>query len=218
MILEGIYRRFSALRVAKGPIDMRMTFTEAVAIAQVEPEGHEMTRAGRRFSIGWTGAVPTGIAPVQAFPTTAAQWVLWNGDLSKTYSLTALGALLFSGTKGLGGTLLAALFSTPSQQDLAQQAGASVVSHSLSAIGSKAVVKSGITLTGPAVPLWTPVAEDLIAVASVGPVMAMVNRIKAGRLQIPPQKGLALAVLAPAGTTPLYLPLAEWIEVETDME
>jgi hypothetical protein len=33
-----------------------------------------------------------------------------------------------------------------------------------------------------------------------------------------PGYGLALAVLAPVGTSPLYLPLAEWIELESDME
>jgi hypothetical protein len=218
MILESVYRRFQALRVAKGPLDARSTFTESLAVAQVEPDGHEMTRAGRRFSIGWNGTAPTGIAPVQAMPTTAAQWVLWNGDQAKTYALTALGALLFSGTKGLGGTLLATIFSTPSQQDLAQATGVAIVNHSASAIGSKAVVKSGITLTGPGVPVWTPVAEDILAVATIGPATAIINRIKAGRLAIPPQKGLGLVVLAPAGTTPLYLPIAEWIELETDME
>lgn len=217
MILEGIYRRFQGLRVAKGPLDARFTFTESLAIEQVAPPGHEMTRAGKRFSIGWNAA-PTGIAPVQTIPTTAAQWVLWNGDQAKTYSLTALGALLFSGTKGLGGTLLGTLFSTPSQQDLAQATGVSILNHSGSSIGSKAVVKSGITLTAPLTPPWSPLAEDLLAVATVGPATAIFNRITDGRLQIPPQRGLALVVLAPAGTTPLYLPIAEWIEIETDME
>jgi hypothetical protein len=217
MIAEGIYRRFQALKNGKGPIDARFTFAESIATAQVEPDGHEMTRSGRRFSIGW-GAAPTGIAPVQAIPTTAAQWVIWNGDLAKSYVLTALGALLFSGTKGLGGTLLATLFNTPSQQGLAQAAGAAIVSHSGSAIGSKAVIKSGITLTGPVAPNWTPIAEDMLAVATVGPATVMADRLKAGRIIIPPQMGLGLAVLAPAGTTPLYLPIAEWLELETDLE
>jgi hypothetical protein len=217
MIFEAVVRRFNPIRVAKALIDARLTFTESLAVAQVEPDGHELTRAGRRFSIGWNAA-PTGIAPVQAIPTTAAQWVLWNGDGAKSYVITALGALLFSGTKGLGGALLGTIFSTPSQQDLAQATGVSILNHSNSSIGSKAVVKSGITLTAPLTPPWSPLAEDNLAVATVGPATVMIERLKAGRLLIPPQKGLALAVLAPAGTTPLYLPIVEWVELETDQE
>jgi hypothetical protein len=215
MLFEGVFRRFQPLRVAKGPIDARFTFTEALSVAQVEPDGHEMTRAGRRFSIGWNAA-PTGIAPVQAIPTTAAQWALFNADSAKSYVLTALGALLFSGTKGLGGTLLATLFSAPVQTGFA--AGAAVISHSSGGLASKAALKSAVTITTPTAPNWTPVAEDMLAVATVGPATAMVDRIKAGRIIIPPGMGLGLAVLAPAGTTPLYLPIAEWVEIETDLE
>lgn len=218
MLFEGIYRRFVPLRVAKGQIDARFTFTESLAVEQVSPPGHEMTRAGRRFHIGYTGTVPTGIAPVQAFPTTAAQWAIWNGDLSKSYSFTALGALLFSGTKGLGGQLLACIFQLPTQSGLAQQAGVTPQSASFSAIGSKAVIKSGIVITNPALPNWMPIAEDVLAVATVGPANAIINRSLDGRILVPPGAGLGLAVLAPAGTTPLYLPIAEWIEVETDQE
>lgn len=215
-LLELVYRRFVPLRVAKGMIEGRATFTESLAVAQVEPPGWELTRAGRRFSLGYNGTVPTGIAPVQAFPTTAAQWALTNGDPSKSYGFEALGALLFSGTQGLGGQLLGCIFQTPAQNGFAT--GLGVVSHSFGALSSKVAVKSGVTITGPAVPVWFPIAEDIGAAARVGPLGAIVNRQVAGRVALAPGMSLGLAVLAPAGTTPLYLPVAEWIELETDQE
>src|SRR2546428_345067 len=102
MILEGVYRRFAALRSGKGALDLRLTHAESLAVAQVEPEGYELTRAGRRFYIAYNGTGPTGIAPVVALPTTAAQWAIWNADPSKSYIITYLGAFLSAGTPGAG--------------------------------------------------------------------------------------------------------------------
>lgn len=216
MILEGVYRRFIPLRVAKGPDELRITHAESVAVAQTEPDGWEMSRAGRRFYLGYNGTVPTGIAPVQAFPTTVAQWTIWNADTSKSYGFTALGALLFSGTQGLGGQLLACVFTAPSQTGFST--GISTVSASGGGLVSKAAVKASVTITVPTVPVWMPVAEDIGAAARVGPVGAIINRQLNGRVIVGPGQGLGLVVLAPAGTTPLYLPVAEWVELETDME
>ena len=217
MIIEGIVRRFGALRGGKGPVDVRLTHQESVAIAQVEPEGFEVTRSGRRFKSAFTGTAPTGIAPVQAMPTTAAQWVLWNGDLVKSYVVTSVGALLFSGIPAAGGTVLGALFQAPNQNGLAQQAGIGIANMSASAIGSKAVIKSGIALTAPAVPLWVPLAALPDAVDGVGGQAGPTSDIK-GRLIIPPQMGLGIAIFAGAGTTPLFLPIFDWIELECDLE
>lgn len=217
MIFEGIYRRFAPLRAGKGPIDARFTHQESLAVSLVEPEGFEMTRAGRRFRSAFNGTAPTGIAPVQAIPTTAAQWVLWNGDLVKSYVMTSVGVILFSGTQGVGGTVLGALFNTPSQQGLASATGLAVQNMSGSAIGSKAVIKSAITLTGPAVPLWSPVAALPDAADTAGGQAGPISDMK-GRLIIPPQMGLAIAVLSAAGTTPLFLPFFDWLELESDLE
>lgn len=216
MILEGIYRRFQGLRVAKGPIDARFTFTESLAVEQVGPAGLEMTRAGRRFYLGFTAA-PTGIAPVQAWPTTAAQWVLWNADANKTHFYKALGAYPISGTPGAGGQLLAAIITAPAQSGLAT----SVLPFSASngSLTSKMSVKSGVTITAPAAPAWAPIAENLSPNVGAFPGSGLlVNRALDGRFAVQPGQGLALAVLALAGTTPLFVPLAEWIEQETDTE
>lgn len=217
MIFEGIYRRFTALKSGRGPIDARFTHQESLAVALIEPSGFEMTRAGRRFYLAWNGTGPTGIAPVQTMPTTAAQWALTNNDASKSYHFKALGAFPFSGTPGVGGLLLACIFNTPVQTGLAT--GVAVANGSNSAIGSKASIKSAVTITGPALPNWFPIAYN--PPGSVGAGVAgtvILNGEVNGRVAVQPGQSLGLAVLALAGTTPLFLPIAEWIEQETDME
>jgi hypothetical protein len=220
MILEGILRRFQPIRVAKGPIDARLTFTESIAVAQVDLAHQEMTRAGRRFAIGYSAAV-TGIAPVQAIPTTATHWAIWNADPAKTYFFEELGEILLSGTPGLGGSLWACLFTAPAQVG-GSGAGLAVQSLSQGGPASKAIIKSGVTITGPTAPAWFQVAESADAVAaaafSTGYANGFSKRDLAGAIAISPGMGLGLAVMAPAGTTPLYGPLGRWIELETDME
>lgn len=217
MILEGIYRRFQGLRVAKGPLDARMTFTESLAVEQVGPTGLEMTRAGRRFYLAWNGTVPTGIAPVQVLPTTAAQWAISNTDANLTYFYKSLGAFPISGTPGVGGLVLACVFNTPIQTGLAT--GVAVASGSNSAKGSKAAIKSGVTITAPALPNWFPVAFNQPGAAGAGVAgNAILNTEVNGRVAVQPGQSLGLVVLALAGTTPLFLPIAEWIEQESDME
>jgi hypothetical protein len=217
MIFEGVYRRFTALKAGKGAIDLRATHQESLATALVEPTGFEMTRAARRFYLAWNGTVPTGIAPVQALPTTAAQWALTNLDLAKSYFFKMLGVFPLSGTPGVGGLLLACVFDTPAQTGLAT--GVAVASGSYSATASKASVKSGVTITGPAIPSWFPVAFNPPGAAGAGVAgNVILNSEINGRIALPPGRSLGLAVLALAGTTPLFLPILEWIEQDTDME
>jgi hypothetical protein len=216
MICEGVYRRFFPLKGGKGPLDLRLTHQESVAMAQVEPPGLEFSRAGRRFYLSYNGTVPTGIAPVQAFPTSTSQWNIWNPEPVKSYVIRALGVLLFSGTKGLGGELLAALFNGPATATMGT--GLAVQNSSFSAISSRAIIRSGTVITQPATPNWFPIAEDPTGVALVGPSNALVNRAIDGQIIVPPLSGLALVYLSPAGTTPLYLPIIEWAEIELDLE
>ena len=42
------------------------------------------------------------------------------------------------------------------------------------------------------------------------------NRDVAGGIAIPPGYGLALSYVGLAGTTPLFAPVAEWFELESD--
>src|SRR5271169_4039214 len=94
-------RRFAIGKAGLSPIVIRATGTESLAVAQVESDGQEMTRAGRRFWLGRSAAV-TGIAPVQTQATTAAQWAIWNNDSSKSYVFDHIGTVLVSGTAGAG--------------------------------------------------------------------------------------------------------------------
>lgn len=217
MILEGVIRRFTALKGGKAPLDARMTHQESLAVGQIEPINFEMTRAGRRFFLGNNGPI-TGIAPVQALVTTAAQWVIWNTDTSRTMFFDEIGMYLTAGTPGVGGTLWTALITAPAQSG-ANTAGAAIASASNGGLASKAVVKSGVTITAPTAPVWTPIATNISANATAfAGSTSLEHRALSGALAVPPGQGMALAVVAPAGTTPLFAPFARWIEIETDME
>ncbi len=217
MDLIATVRRF--VKTAAGPQrDLRLTTLESVATAETEPLCFEASRAGRRFYTGYTAA-PTGIAPVQALPTTAAQWVIFNNELGggKAYAFEHVGEFLTSGTPGAGGILLACIFTLPAQSGLATNYA--VQNASNSALASKASIKSGVTISSPSAPTWFPIAQsDSPNVAAFPGSGNLANRDLQGRLVLPPQTGLGLAVLAPAGTSPLFAPFAVWCELETDLE
>lgn len=221
MIFEGIYRRWTGLKSGKGPIDARFTHQESLACALVEPKNLEMTRAGRRFLLGISAGV-TGIAPVQAIPTTAPQWTLWNPDTSVAYWLEELLMVLVSGTPGLGGSLWVTDPFTAPATTVGQAAGFTVRSASNGSRASKLLVKSGVTITTPAAPTWFQLDESrdgiTAAAFSTGYANGFGRRDLEGALVIPPLSGIGLAVLAPAGTTPLYAPNARYVEQETDIE
>lgn len=185
--------------------------------AQVEPLCAEGTRSGRRYTLGNSAAI-TGLAPVQALPTTTANWCLWNGDAARTYYIEEIGMYLTSGTAGVGGQLLAALFTTPAQTGTTY-AGTTISSASNGGLASKMVVKTAVTVTTPAAPNWYPIANNFSPNVGAFPGSGFLeHRNVQGRIAIPPGQGLGLVVLALAGTTPLFAPFATWFEVEADLE
>lgn len=210
-------------RIARG-VDserqIRMTNFESLATAQVEPSGFELNRSGQRFMLGNSAAI-TGIAPVQVLPTTAAQWVIWNADTTYTYYLEELGMYLTSGTPGVSGILLACVFQSPSQTG-SSQAGVGVTRTSRplgSGGGSAAIVKPSVTITTPGAPVWYPVASNPSPnVTAFAGSTFLEHRNLQGRISVPPGYGLGLAVVAPAGTTPLFAPFATWCELDSDNE
>src|SRR5271156_5952870 len=105
-------RRFVISKAGLSPIVVRATGTESLAVAQVESDGTEMTRAGRRFFLGRSAGV-TGIAPVAAQATTAAQWAIWNADSSRSYVFDHIGTVLVSGTAAAGVLVDVCLFTSP---------------------------------------------------------------------------------------------------------
>jgi hypothetical protein len=227
MLLEVEYRRFDVLRGGKGPVALRATFMESTAVAQVEPPNLEMTRAGRRFLLGNSAAI-TGIAPVQALPTTTAQWCIWNGEPAngKSYFFEELLMYLTSGTPGIGGVLLGCIFQTPAPvggntAGISVSPAAGIAGPSGSSQKSNAIVKSSPSaITTPAAPNWYEIASrsDAYAATAFAGNIFLENRNLQGAIALPPQTGLGLAVVSPAGTTPLYAPMARWIEAEVDME
>lgn len=227
MLMEMEYRRFDEVRGGKGPITLRGTFLESLAIAQIEPQNLELTRAGRRFVLGNSAAV-TGIAPVQVLPTTQPQWAIFNNELAgngRTYWLEELGMLLTAGTPGVGAVLMACLFQTPvptgaNTAGMSVSKAAGIAGAASSSQGSNALVKSSPgAITTPAAPNWYPIAvrPDANVTAFAGSVF-IENRNLMGAIAIPPQMGLGLAVVSPAGTTPLFAPFGRWVEIATDLE
>lgn len=186
----------------------------ALRVAQVDQEGSELTRAGRRFCIA-TLATATGIAPVQVIPTTAAQWVLSNTSAVDTMAFEELGVFLASGVAGLGIVVMACLFTLPAQVSLAT--GITVASRSGSLRTSAIAIKSAVTITLPAAPAWFPVAHYDFTPTAINSVLATNDLIK-GKLMLPPLTSLGLAVLSPAGTAPLFTPHASWVEAAQDLE
>lgn len=203
---------------------IRGTQFESIAVAQFEPSGLELTRMGRRYHLGNNAAV-TGIAPVQVLPTTTTQWVLYNTAPAggRVCWIEALGMYLTSGTPGVGGVLLACLFKLPVAANQSMQAGTAIglaADAKITPAGSVLVAKSGVAvITDPAAPVWMFIANNPSPnVTAFASSVQLENRSLAGRLAIPPQMGLGLAVVAPAGTTPLYAPFAEWVELESDLD
>lgn len=160
MLFEGIAKRFDKIYPSAAKTGARVSGMQSIAVAQVEPAGMECTRGGLRFMLGNSAAI-TGIAPVQTLPTTAAQWTIWNAESRKTYFFEELGVYLTSGTPGVGGVLLACIFQSPAQTG-SSNAGATVSSQSkpFGNASSSAIVKSGVTITTPAAPVWYPVASN----------------------------------------------------------
>jgi hypothetical protein len=196
-------------------VDARATGLESLAVDQVAPERLERVRAGRTFLWGPVAGV-TGIAPVAALPTTAAQWTMWNSDPYQAMVIDQLGVLLVSGTAAAGLTVLACLFQAPATVG-AQATGMQITSSSNGGHGSKALFKSGVTLTQPTAPNWWPVAKSDSANTAVLSVAAE-NRDLRGGLIVPPGQGLGICVLSGAGTTPLFAPFGMHFEAKLDLE
>ena len=214
-------RRFAIGKAGLSPIVVRATGVESLAVAQVESDGQEMTRAGRRFMLGRSAGV-TGIPPATAFVQTA-QWSIYNGDAQKSYVLDHIGAVLVSGTAAVGFTVMAGIILTSSTAGWntgSNTAGMSVQNCSNGGPNSKAIVRSGLLLiTTPAAAStqWATVANCDSANTSVLAVSA-INYDLRGQLIIPPGQALAMNVYNGTGTSPLFAPTASWTEIELDLE
>lgn len=217
-LFEAIVRRVEKLAIG---LERSVRLTPgggSVAVAQFEGESDEAVRAGARFHIQTSQA--TGIAPVQALPTTAAQWFLYNPLTSNTVMwFDCLGMWLLSGTAGAGGTVifgLCALTNVPASVPTANATGVVLPNgNPASAKTSKLIVASGQTLA--VNPGWAPLAFMNPAQTVLGQTQ-MEDQDLRGKIALSPGMGIALAVISPTGTTPLFAPYGSYREYQSDME
>lgn len=218
-ILKGVYRRFGQSKSGRAPMELRLTGLESLAMGQVEGAGDEMTRAGLRFHMSAVGA--TGIAPVQAVPTTAAQWLIYNPASNLvTAWLETIGSVLASGTGGAGATLFGCVVGPANVPTTLPTAAANVTIKNAQPTSSKAsslIVASAQTLVGTLAGNWFPLAYELLGMTVLGQTQMELRNL-GGQFSIPPGCGLGLAVISPTGTSPLFSPYGSWREYIGDLE
>ena len=219
MLMEILAQRFT--QNTQGIATALATKLGSMRVALTEGEGDEMTRAGLRFHMNASGA--TGIAPVQALPSTAAQWLIFNqAGNTTTAFIDVVGMYLASGTAGAGGSVLACMVGpkfAPATVPTASAANVQIMNaNPVSTRGSGIVVASGQTLVNAAVGNWTPIGAFMSPAGTILGQTQMDSRDIRGKFCIPPGCGLALAVISPTGTTPLFTPYASWREYQADLE
>lgn len=219
MLIEAIASRFQQKLANMTTAALRLTpGTGSLAVSQTEGEGDDASRGGVRFHMQSSAA--TGIAPVQTLPTTAAQWLIYNpaANTCNVY-IDRLGMWLLSGTAGAGGTVLFGLCGPtqlPSTRPNALASGVVLLNaNPNSARASKVLVASAQTLA--ASPGWAPLAWMNPAGTVLGQTQ-MDNSDIRGKIMLSPDSGIALAVISPVGTTPLFAPYAAYREYAADSE
>lgn len=193
---------------------LRGTALGSLAVAQVEPAGLELARAGLRFG-GGCQVIASGIAPVSAIPTTTATLFLYNNEQAggRIYVVDSLTAILGSGTAAAGNALLYAVSKTETKPT----AATNYSSGSLSDGGktTRAIWATGVTLATQ--PVWLAAqGMQLAAAANVGQGYGY-SPLPSGIL-LPPGHGLAIAILGGSGTSPLFSVFGTWYELESDLE
>lgn len=176
----------------------------------------DAVRDGRCFACGPNAAI-TGIAGVSAIQTTAAQWGIFNTSTTRTMFFTALGASQTSATAAgvTGVTVSYCVYTLPVAAGFT--AGMAITNKSATSSNTSVVaIKASQTVTTPAAPVWLPVAQSphIGASATVNNVVG--NWSIFGGVALGPLSGLGINVYH-SSVTPLWCPLAEWIEVESTM-
>ncbi len=193
----------------------RATQTGAVSVAITEPEGMDATRAGKRFAICRSAGV-TGIAPVQAQPTTNANWTLFNTSSSLVCWFDSLGVVLDTGVGGATGiSVYICDFTLPAQTGYAT--GLSVQSMNGGSASTTIAIKSGVTVTTPAAPFWYPIAGASSAITPGILGTTVINNDLHGKIALRPGHGLGITVCGATGTSPLYGPAGSWVELNQTM-
>ena len=182
----------------------------ALLVSQLGLKYGALARNNRIF--GATFGTGTAIAPVQAVPTTAAAWSVYNGepDGGRDLYIIQAAAHSVSGTLGLGLALLGCV--SLARQTTVPTDYASSIKSSLcgGAFDSKALFDQDHTITG-GTPAWmTLAARSQVSAVEVGSgLVAPVD----GFMKVPPGHIAGFTVLAPVGTTALFGVSAIWAEL-----
>lgn len=182
----------------------------ALLVSQAGPKYSALSRNGRVF--GATFGTGTAIAPVQAVPTTAAAWDLYNGeaDGGRDYYILQVAAHSVSGTLGLGMGLLGCV--SLARQTTVPTDYASSIKSSLSGgpFDSRAIFDQDQTITG-GTPAWQLLASrDQVSAVSVGSgLVAVVD----GMMRVQPGHIAGFSVIAPVGTSALFGVSVIWAEL-----
>jgi hypothetical protein len=220
-----VRRTISLGRQSQGLVkQLGLDFLGNPAFSQVLAPRALRAAAGVRFN-AVIGNGATFLAPVTAYPTTTLTMALWNGepDGGKSYFIDKVYAFLASGTPDVGGALLACVTKerqtapTLSTGDNGGYAGTKIGGLSGKLPGaSKAVFINAITALS--APVWF-VADSKPQVTATAKVAAAAfeGNLEGG-VVIPPGFMLGLAVLAGAGTNPLFGLGVTWDEIQADLE
>jgi hypothetical protein len=223
--LKALIRKFGQ-NVQGGLTTLRMTFAESLAIAQVEGAGDEMTRAGLRYSFGFLSTV-TGIAAVQAIPTTNTAWLLWNpaanpntifidelgvvnvsGSQATTTSTFLMGRKIFSSSASLSTITAANIPIANATGMVTSNRGVQSASNSQLIIGSNITVVAG----SPFETIIESLGSNTASATALA--VALSNRQIAGTIAIPPGTGYGLSVFNVTVAT-LWAPYGVYREYAT---
>ena len=184
-----------------------------IAVSQFLPAYAQLCAAGKVFGAQSAG---TAIAPVNAVPTTAASWGLYNANPGGGPHLVLLKVAFIaqSGTLGLGGAIIGTV-------GIGEQS-AIVANYTTSYMGCldgtakqpNAFLDNATTLVGTQSPWVTLGVTQHVAAVSVGAgVWADVN----GLMVCPPHGTIGLDLLAPTGTTALFDITILFAEIQLDL-
>lgn len=221
MLIKGLIERFT--RRGDGQRHVRLTGLGSQACSLVEAPAAERARAGIRFN-AVNGNGSTFLAPVTAWPTLTATMALWNGDPKKTLFLDTAYAFLASGTPDVGGALIGCVTTiaqarpTLSSGSNGGYAGTVISGLSGQKAGkTNAAFCTNITITGDQ-PSWFVIDGKPQVSATAKIAAASFQGYFLGGIAVPPGYMFGMAVLAGAGTTPLYGFGVQFDDYESDLE
>lgn len=168
-------------------------------------ENSKLAAAGSKWSGGPGIATGVGQAPNTAIPTTAAQFVLANGNAAagKCYVMDRMTILQLSGTAAVGSGVVVTIFKAAAP---AMGTGMVIINKSASNRTSNATVSVAQTLTTAS---WFAVAANGNPATSTNGGFYVVFD---GDIIIPPGWVFGVAVISGTGTSPLNLCWFEWSE------